>query len=308
MRVEAERAGDQHVEVGIGGFVCGSDQVGTGDGAELGADKNASAALGTGDCGTFEVAPLGADQLARPRRKRGEGYAVVSVRLLHAGGLEVLQDHGREVLRRVVTGLALGEMIDQFVVLADAERAVRRQALHCERACDADDSSIVVWLVVKKFEVGLRGDGCVDFFVPSDARLPLAAVELRRTGVPRVARLVGDVLKVVRDASRSQPQAPVATALTAEVKERIGAALIAPVGIGKTIALRMLVAALPETRFGVHDVKVTGLSKRDLCKNRRRLRPLACRYSSRPSAQAARRFRTHRQRRHAVRHPARLSP
>ena len=46
----------------------------------------------------------------------------------------------------------------------------------------------------------------------------------------------------------------------------MSAALIAPAGTGKTVALRMLVAALPETRFQVHYVKVTGLSKRDLCK------------------------------------------
>ena len=46
----------------------------------------------------------------------------------------------------------------------------------------------------------------------------------------------------------------------------MSAALIAPAGTGKTVALRMLVAALPETRFQVHYVKVTGLSKRDLAK------------------------------------------
>ena len=44
----------------------------------------------------------------------------------------------------------------------------------------------------------------------------------------------------------------------------------------------MLDAALPETRFQVHYVKVTGLSKRDLCKEiADRLRPLAHRHLSR---------------------------
>ena len=62
------------------------------------------------------------------------------------------------------------------------------------------------------------------------------------------------------------PQAQVAAALAEAVHERMSAALIAPAGTGKTVALRMLVAALPETRFQVHYVKVTGLSKRDLCK------------------------------------------
>ena len=70
----------------------------------------------------------------------------------------------------------------------------------------------------------------------------------------------------VRDRFLFEPQAQVAAALTATVQERMSAALIAPAGTGKTVALRMLVAALPETRFQVHYVKVTGLSKRDLCK------------------------------------------
>ena len=70
----------------------------------------------------------------------------------------------------------------------------------------------------------------------------------------------------VRERFPFEPQAQVAAALTATVQERMSAALIAPAGSGKTVALRMLVAALPEVRFQVHYVKVTGLSKRDLCK------------------------------------------
>ena len=70
----------------------------------------------------------------------------------------------------------------------------------------------------------------------------------------------------VRERFPLDPQAQVAAALTEAVQERMSAALIAPAGTGKTVALRMLVAALPEKRFQVHYVKVTGLSKRDLCK------------------------------------------
>ena len=70
----------------------------------------------------------------------------------------------------------------------------------------------------------------------------------------------------VRERFPLDPQAQVAAALAEAVHERMSAALIAPAGTGKTVALRMLVAALPETRFQVHYVKVTGLSKRDLCK------------------------------------------
>ena len=47
--------------------------------------------------------------------------------------------------------------MDRFDTLVDAERAVRRQALHRERAGDADDSAILVGLVVQVLEVRLGG-------------------------------------------------------------------------------------------------------------------------------------------------------
>jgi type II secretory pathway predicted ATPase ExeA len=46
----------------------------------------------------------------------------------------------------------------------------------------------------------------------------------------------------------------------------MSAAIIAPAGTGKTALLRRLAAALPEARFCVRYVKVTDLSKRDLCR------------------------------------------
>jgi len=47
---------------------------------------------------------------------------------------------------------------------------------------------------------------------------------------------------------------------------RESAALIAPAGCGKTVAARALRARLPEARFRVHYVKVTTLSRRDMCR------------------------------------------
>lgn len=47
---------------------------------------------------------------------------------------------------------------------------------------------------------------------------------------------------------------------------RESAALIAPAGSGKTVAARALKARLPEARFRVHYVKVTTLSRRDMCR------------------------------------------
>jgi type II secretory pathway predicted ATPase ExeA len=61
-------------------------------------------------------------------------------------------------------------------------------------------------------------------------------------------------------------QAEAAEALAQAVRQRMSGALIAPAGTGKTVALRMLVSSLPESRYQVRYVKVTGLSKRDLCK------------------------------------------
>ena len=46
--VVVEGAGDQHVEVRVGGFSGGLHQIGAGDGAEFGADEDAGASLGAG--------------------------------------------------------------------------------------------------------------------------------------------------------------------------------------------------------------------------------------------------------------------
>ena len=48
--------------------------------------------------------------------------------------------------------------------------------------------------------------------------------------------------------------------------KRMSGALIAPAGTGKTTLLRALMEALPESRYRVRYVKVTDLSKRDLCR------------------------------------------
>ena len=55
-------------------------------------------------------------------------------------------------------------------------------------------------------------------------------------------------------------------ALRAAVEQRMSCALIAPAGTGKTALLRALNDALPDARYRVHYVKVTGLSKRDMCR------------------------------------------
>jgi type II secretory pathway predicted ATPase ExeA len=58
----------------------------------------------------------------------------------------------------------------------------------------------------------------------------------------------------------------VLTDLVSVVEGRFSAALVGPAGVGKTAILRALRDQLPAARYRVHYVKVTSLSKRDLCR------------------------------------------
>ncbi len=55
-------------------------------------------------------------------------------------------------------------------------------------------------------------------------------------------------------------------AMLSTLDARMSCALIAPAGTGKTSVLRTVVARLPEARYRTHYVKVTSLSKRDMCR------------------------------------------
>ena len=129
----------------------------------------------------FEVAAFGADESARPWRERGESDLVLLVRLLHAGRLEVLQDHlGKRLLLGVVGGGFRDIGIDQFVVVIDSQNTMRTQAFHGERTGHANLLVIGVGLVVEVFKLGLGGDGLVDLLLPGDAGLPPIGVQLLR--------------------------------------------------------------------------------------------------------------------------------
>jgi MSHA biogenesis protein MshM len=54
--------------------------------------------------------------------------------------------------------------------------------------------------------------------------------------------------------------------LRTAVEQRQSACLVAPAGTGKTALLRALIDELPETRYRTRYLKVTDLSKRDLCR------------------------------------------
>ncbi len=125
VRVVVESTGDEHVEAGVARLARRGNQVRAGDGAEFRPDEDRGPPLDGRRAVAFHVAPLGRDQLARPRRERGEDDARVLVRLLHARRLEVLEDHLRKRLPRGVLGVAFRELVDRLVVLVHAEHAVR---------------------------------------------------------------------------------------------------------------------------------------------------------------------------------------
>jgi len=55
-------------------------------------------------------------------------------------------------------------------------------------------------------------------------------------------------------------------AILRSLDARMSCALVAPAGTGKTSVLRAVLSRLPEARYRTHYVKVTGLSKRDMCR------------------------------------------
>lgn len=64
----------------------------------------------------------------------------------------------------------------------------------------------------------------------------------------------------------SSSQHEAAEGLIGAIQKRMSAAIIAPAGTGKTVTLRVVQDQLPPARYRVRYVKVTGLSKRDLCR------------------------------------------
>lgn len=87
--VEREAATDKDVEIGVAGLAGGFDQFLALHSAEFGADEDGGSAFGV----AFQVAAFGADQAAGPRYKGGEVDLPFLVRLLDAGGAEIVENH-----------------------------------------------------------------------------------------------------------------------------------------------------------------------------------------------------------------------
>ena len=129
----------------------------------------------------FHVTAFAADKFTGPCSQRGKGDPVLLVGLLHAGGLEILQDHLGERLLGSVFGLVFLQGVDQFVVLIHAEHAMRAKALHGEGTGNADLLVIGIGLVAEVFKLCLGGDGLVDLLLAGDAGLtPVGVPFLRR--------------------------------------------------------------------------------------------------------------------------------
>ncbi len=94
-------------------------------------------------------------------------------RVLHACLLQVVQDHGREVL--LLLGFLLGHRA-VLIVVGGGEHAMRREAFDRERAGHTHALVVLVRLVVERFGVGVAGDGRVDLL----ARHPF--VDIRVVG------------------------------------------------------------------------------------------------------------------------------
>lgn len=62
-----------------------------------------------------------------------------------------------------------GGFEDEFIVLVDAEDAVRAEAFDGEGTGDADGLLVLVGLVVEVFGLGFGGDTGVDGFLAGDA-------------------------------------------------------------------------------------------------------------------------------------------
>ena len=122
MRLVVEGAGDQGIERSIASLTGGGNKISTLNRAKLGADEDGSAFFHV----PFHITSLSTDEIAWPRRERGEGDFVLLMRLLHAGGLQILQDHLREALLRAVFRAILFQAVDQLVVFIHTEHAVGR--------------------------------------------------------------------------------------------------------------------------------------------------------------------------------------
>ncbi|MEW6747899.1 MAG: ATP-binding protein [Planctomycetota bacterium] len=70
----------------------------------------------------------------------------------------------------------------------------------------------------------------------------------------------------IKDCFVLEPFEVARRALLSTIDQRESAALIAPAGTGKSVVLRAVEAGLPEARYRTHYVKVTSLSKRDMCR------------------------------------------
>src|SRR5262249_11827602 len=144
--------------------------------AELGPDEDRGppflAAL------PLPIAPIGTEVLAGPRRQCRENDLVLLMRLLHARGSEVLEDHLVEATLGAEPVSRLSYPIDQLVVFIHTEYPVRRQTLDRERTGDTDFSLVLVGFVVEVLELSLAFNRRVDLLLARDPGRPPLGMDL----------------------------------------------------------------------------------------------------------------------------------
>ena len=100
----------------------------------------------------FAVVPLGVNPLPGVRLDAVELEPLVFLGVLHAGLPQVLNNHPPEVVRADDLRAARALETDrQVFLLLHADRAVRREALHGERAGHTDPFLVLVGLIVEDF-------------------------------------------------------------------------------------------------------------------------------------------------------------
>ena len=130
VRFIVEGASDQDVETAVRCLARRLYQVRAGHCAELWSDEDCRAAPDAVLLAALDVDALGAHQPPRPWSDGRELYPILPVRLLDAGGLQVLQDDLGEVVATVVAGLGLGDAIND---VRRSRPRPRRGAVRCSR-------------------------------------------------------------------------------------------------------------------------------------------------------------------------------
>ena len=142
------------------------------DGAVLGADADRDAFERAVFFGVFAG---GVEPQAGVGFKAVELEALLLAGVLHAGGLEVVEDH---VLELAEAAFLLPVHLGAGALLLGGEHAVGGEAFDGEGAGDADALVVLVGLIVEQLGLGAASNGGVDFGLALLAKGPPGGMEI----------------------------------------------------------------------------------------------------------------------------------